>query len=458
MSSSSFSPLQFTGISQYSSDFQQILSRAVSIAQIPVMALTNQQTSILSQETTLGNLNTAVSSVGSALKALGNVGSGQALIGTSSDESVVSATATGASSPASYTITNVTSIASAASERSAVSYGPTDAVSSTGNMKLVYGGKEYKFTLDAGKNNLAGVRDAINNLGAGVTATVLTPSSGSYLAISANSPGATTLQLIDDPTGAAKNVITSTNQGTNTNFKLNGIDVSAPGLNVNSVIPGITLTFKGTTTANQTVNIGLSSNRSQMSNSLQTLVSSYNSLQSQLSHQFGSSGGALSGNNILYQIRQAMSSIVQYQGSTTMGNLADLGIEMSNTGQMSFNQTTFNGLSDSQIAAAASLLGSSTSGIGGLERKFNAISDPVTGSVALQTKQWDAANQRIAQQISERNSAISRLQASINQRLQAADASIAGLTTQQSTLTASITSLSYVSYGYNSDASGSKQI
>jgi flagellar capping protein FliD len=220
------------------------------------------------------------------------------------------------------------------------------------------------------------------------------------------------------------------------------------------VIPGITLTFKGTTTTNETVNVSLSTDRSQISSALQTLVNNYNGLQTQLTGQFGTHS-LLGGNNILYQIRQAMSSIVQYQGTGSMSSLTNLGIELSQTGQMSFNAATFNGLSDSQIAAASSLFGSSTGGIGGLEKKFNDISDPVTGTVAAQTKQWDLANQRITAQIADRNASIEALQKSMNQRLQAADASIAQLETQQNALKASITSLSYVSYGYNSDPSSS---
>jgi flagellar hook-associated protein 2 len=460
-SSASFAPLQFTGISQYSTDFQQILNRAVSIAQIPITQLTGQQTQIDSEETALGNLNSAVASVGAALQSIGRLGAGQALTATSSDAAVVTATGTGATAGASYSITNVTSIASAASEVSQSGYADATStpVSTTGTMKLVYGSNSYTITLGAGQNNLAGVRDAINNLGIGVTASVLNTggTNGNYLSVSASSPGATTLQLVDDPSGGANNVLTSNNQGKNTVFNLNGIPISTPGTTVSSVIPGVTLQFKGTSAPNETVNVNLSTNRDQISSALQGLVTAYNTLQSQMAAQFTTSGSVLSGNNILYQIRQAMSSIVQYQGGGSMGNLANLGIEMQDSGQMTFDQTTFDGLPDSQISAAMSLLGTSATGIGGLQQTFNAISDPVSGSVAAQTQQWQAASQRISAQIATRTAQVQALQASMNQRLQAADASIAQLETQQNTLNASITSLDYVSYGYNTSTTGSKQ-
>jgi hypothetical protein len=68
-------------------------------------------------------------------------------------------------------------------------------------MQLVVGSATSTFTL--ANNNLVSLRDKINSLGAGVTASILTTSDGNYLTISANATGATTLQLIDDPVTAA---------------------------------------------------------------------------------------------------------------------------------------------------------------------------------------------------------------------------------------------------------------
>ena len=459
-SGSLFTPLQFTGISQYSSDFQSILTRAVSIAQLPVQALQNQQANIQQEETELTTLGTAASAVGHALQALGQLGSGQALSATSSDSNVVTATNTGASAGTSYSITNVTSLASAASETSKISYasGTSTPVSSTGTMKLVYGSNSYTINLASGQNNLVGLKSAINNLGAGVTASILTAGSVDYLAVAANNPGATTLQLNDDPTGANTNILTSANQGKNTVFSLNNIPISEPNTTINDVVPGLTLNFTGTTASNETVSINLATNRSQISSALQTLVTSYNALSSQENTEFGTGGGLLSGNNIIYQIRQAMSSIVQYQGSGSMGNLANLGIEMDQNGKMSLNQQTFNALSDSQIASSLQLLGSSTTGIGGLQQAFNSLTDPIAGTIQQQQSQWSTTSTNLTNQIATKTTQIQAMEQTLNRQLQAADATAAQLASQQSILTASITSLAYTSYGYNTSATTTKSI
>jgi flagellar hook-associated protein 2 len=449
-SSSLFTPLQFTGISQYSSDFQSIINRAVSIASLPLQALSNHKTDIDKEETLLSSLGTAVSSVATSIQSLSKLGTNKALSASTTDSTVVTATATGATAATSYSISEVTSIASSASETTTTGYADsnTTTVSTSGTLQLVYGSQNYTLNLTSAQNNLVGVRDAINALGAGVTASILTTASGNYLSISANSPGATTMQLNDN--GATPpNILTSLNQGTNTNFKLNGIAISEPSTTINDVIPGLTLTISGKTSSGETVGVKLATDRSQITSALQTLVSNYNTLADQVNAQIGSNAGLLTGNNIVYQIRNAMSQLVQYQGSGSMSNLANLGIEIGSDGHMSLNQDTLTGLSDSEISQVFTLFGSDTTGIGALQKTFTTISDPVTGAIKAQQDQWTAVDQRIADQMSAMTDKIAAMQQSLNKRLQAADASLAQLQSQQSLLTSSIDSLNYTTYGKN---------
>ena len=47
------SPLTFVGVSQFSADFQTILSRAVQIAELPIKALQNRDLDTLQKKTLL---------------------------------------------------------------------------------------------------------------------------------------------------------------------------------------------------------------------------------------------------------------------------------------------------------------------------------------------------------------------------------------------------------------------
>ena len=458
-----FAPVTFTGVSQYSSDFQSVLTRQQAIDQIPVTEIQNQLSDIASRDTSLGTLSSAVSALGQTLQTIGGLGSGGSLSATTTDATAVTATVTGATSPSSYSITNITSVASAASETTTQGYADTTTapVSVAGTLSLVAGTFTYPITLATGQNNLAGLEAAINAIpDSGVTASILTTgsgSSGNYLSVTANNTGATTLQLNDTSTGA--DILTSSNQGSDTNFLLNGIAVDQPGPTISNVIPGVTLNILGPTSSGETVGVNVTSDSSLISSALQALATNYNAVATQVNAQVGSNAGLLLGNNIISQISQALSQLVQYQAPGTGGvsNLANLGIEIGSDGTMDFNQTTFNGLSDSQIASAFTLLGSATSGIGGLQTAFNAISGSGTtiGTIADQQSTDTAATTRLNAQITTLQTQIKTSETTLSAQLEAADAAVANLASEQSLLTSSIASLNFDSFGYQSQSTAS---
>ncbi len=562
----SISPLTFTGVSTFSEDFQTIIDRAVSIAKLPVTLLENKQTDIIQEKMLAGNLSSAVGELATAVKALGTLGENQGIAATSSNSTKVSVASTTGDSPAVYTISDITSIATAASERSVTGYATGNtAVSTDGHLQLVVGSHTYNITLAEGKNNLAGLRDAINALGAGVTASVLTTGTGdtpNYLSVTANSvgattltltdvpadtsvaflsatnqgdeltpasetsltgfattdstevsadshmslvfgtqtydftldtgknnldglvekinglgagvtasitvggdsqyhltvtadnPGATTLSLSDIQSGPTTALLTTANQGANTVFKLNGVQVTKSSTLINDVVPGVSFNILDTTDSGETVTLTLSQDRTKLSSALQNLATKYNAVRDQVNAQIGESAGLLSGSNLIRATQDAMRSLMQAQGSGTIRNLTALGIEFSKSGEMSFNESStdanavsFDKLTSSQIADAFDFLGSTTSGLGVLYKRFTDISDPVSGMVKSQTDQWDKTDDRITEQIDTLTDRINLMQTTLKTKLQQADTLLATLESQQNTLTATLTSLKYVNYG-----------
>lgn len=568
----SIAPLTFTGVSTFSNDFQTILSRAVSIANLPVTALTNQQTDIQSEKMLASGLSAAIAAMGSSLGSLATLGSNGGMVATSTDSTKVTATASGAPSGATYSITNITSIARAASETSVVGYpgwqlsaayapltgdstnpdsqsltftvndssgvpqtttvqlvassanltlaGAVSAintalqattnpalmgitasagsvagtisftsnssssfqvafgaetgvdatggfaattqtstgapVSTTGTLELNLGGAKTTIVLAPGKNNLAGLSEAINNLKLGVTASVLTTGTGSfpnYLSLSANQTGATTLTLVDDPAGSNTSLLSATNQGANTAFQLNGLNVTRSNAVVSDLVPGVSFSLNGLTTAGQSVGISLASDRTKISNALQDLVTKYNAVSGLVNAQIGPAAGLLSGNPLIVQTRQALFSMLNStSGSNGLQSLSGLGIELSNSGVMSFNSGTFAALSDSQISDAYSFLASTTVGPRAMQSQFTQLSDPLTGAIKAQLDQYDATDKRITDQVADLTLRINAMQAALQSKLQVADSLLASLASTQSMLTSSIQSMNFTSYGYQSTA------
>ncbi len=455
-------PLTFTGVSTFSNDFQSILTRANSIAQIPITALQNQQANILSEKQLVTSLESAMSDLTTSVTNLGTLGSTESLQTTSSDPSVVVDSST-LTTPASYAITNITSVATAASETSLWGYADADstAVSTSGTFRLVIGGTTYPpvtsdpITLDAAHNNLNGLSDAINALGAGVTATVLSSGSGAtpyYLSISANSTGANAIQLVDQGTSA--NVMTSLNPGANADFDLNGLNIVSPTNVISNAVPGLVFTIAGQPAGNQPVTISAASDSAALSSALQDFVTKYNAVETQLTAQIGPSAGLLTGNDLIYGIQSEMRDLLNYNGASTgtIQNLTDLGIEMdkSGNGTMSLNQTTFDALTPAQISGAWSFLGSATTGFGGLSANLSAFSDPILGEIQAQQTEFDTTYENLNDTVNNMTAQATAMQTTLIAKLQAADTLCASLQSEQQMLSASIQSLNFSSFGYSS--------
>jgi flagellar hook-associated protein 2 len=536
--SSATGTLYFTGVSTYSSDFQQIVARAVAIAQQPVTALQTQVTDNTNKNTTLQALDPAVAAVGSDVAAIGALAASQGLTASSSNSGIVSVINTGATAPATYTVSDITSLASAASETSLTGYTATQSVSASGTVNLVVGSKTYSLDLTgAGQNNVTGLAKAINNAGAGVNATILTAGSQDYLVVSASNSGATTLQvnnfqdLVSNTgtgsetslqtyadatttpvsangqlslvagsttynlnisgnnnlnglaqainnagagvtatvTGSAGSyslslaaagpttiqlndnqaLVSNTNQGSNASFLLNGIPVTQSSNNVTGVIPGVSFTLQNTDPSGS-VTLSLASDGSQLSTALQSLVTDYNTLVAQVQTQQGPTAGPLGGDIVINQISGDMQQLVTYwnpNSASSIRSLSDVGISLSDSGQMSFDQNTFNALSDTQLADAFKFLGSSTTGFGALASNFTQLTDPISGMIQMEEAGLTTENTSINGQITTLNAQVAQVQASATAQAQQADALVAQLQSEQNTLDASIQSLNYVLYG-----------
>jgi flagellar hook-associated protein 2 len=218
-------PLAFSGISQYSSDFQTILQRVTTIASFPLNQLKNEQADVAAKRQLTRELNSSVKLLGDRMTALRDVAANRAVSASSSNTSKLTIDSVNTDTLTTYNITEVSSTAKAASETTLIAYenSASTPVSATGELKLTVDGTDYEISLGEGQNNLVGLRNRINSLGAGVTASILTvDGSTNYLSITANSNGAKPITLTDDPDGAATALLTSANPGSNLNFKLNG--------------------------------------------------------------------------------------------------------------------------------------------------------------------------------------------------------------------------------------------
>ena len=74
--SSSPAPITFNGSSTYSSAFQQVITRAVSIASLPLQSLQQSVSTLTTQQSTLSTIGADFSALQTAIQALGSATGG----------------------------------------------------------------------------------------------------------------------------------------------------------------------------------------------------------------------------------------------------------------------------------------------------------------------------------------------------------------------------------------------
>jgi flagellar hook-associated protein 2 len=448
------SPLTFTGISKYSGDFQTILTRVTTIASFPLEQLKNEQSDITQKAQLSNELNETVKVFQEKLTALATAADDKAIRASTSNSAKLSVDSVNTDLATAYSITEVTSLATAAAETSLNSFASSSAtnVSASGSLSLTVGADTYNFTLAAPENSLVGLRDKINSLGAGVTATILTVSpTENYLSVTANGTGQRTLSLTEDPTGTPSNFLSSTNQGTNLSFKLNGVSVSRTSNQVNDLIPGVSFTLKGTTSGSESLGITLASDRSAISSPLEEFVESYNTLQTKVGAQVGFSAGLLSGDILVREAQDVLRRTASFgSASGALQNWSDLGVTFTQSGEMTFDKSQFDALADSDLNDVFRFF-ASEDGLGELNERLSAFTDEVTGLAKVAIDQYERTNQRLNDQIAEMTERVSVLRDSYMQKLQFADALLGRLEGQESIVDASIQSLNLSLYGKNQD-------
>ena len=100
---SSLIPVTFNGTSKYAADLQQVITRAVRLASMPLTILQNQQSDTSHKISAVQSLQSLITKFSDAVDALSTSNS-NTLTATVSDESVLKATASSGALPGTYTV------------------------------------------------------------------------------------------------------------------------------------------------------------------------------------------------------------------------------------------------------------------------------------------------------------------------------------------------------------------
>jgi flagellar hook-associated protein 2 len=425
--------------SQYSSDLQQVLSRAVAIASLPLTQLNNAMTTLQSRSTALSSLNGKFSALQTALQ-----GVSSAAVSTSaqvSDSSVLSAQSDLTASAGSYTIhVTVAGSPSSALSISGVQDPSTQSISSASSFTLTVDGTPVTVTPSA--NSLSSLADAINSSGANVTASVVnlgSPSAPNYqLSLQSTKLGNITLQLSD----GTNDLIGTLSAGVPAQYQVNGQPATPISSDSSTVIiaPGVTVDLLGTGDSTVTV----SKNSSAQENALSSFVAAYNASLNELSTNRGQGGGALTGDSLIYTLSQSLRDMTGFTGgSGSAQNLTDLGLTFDKTGQLNFDQSVFESVAAAHPGDVSAFLGAADTGgfLKNAADTLNGLEDPTNGIIETTISSAQTAIDNQNQKISDEQDRIDALTASLTSKIDAADALIASLEQQKTYFTTLFTDM-----------------
>lgn len=310
-------------------DLSSILDSLTAAQKATLTPISNQQSSFTAKLSAYGTLKSALTTFQTANTALSKADLFSAT-STTSSTTAFSATTAGNAIAGKYTI-SVTHLAQAQTLTTRTTRDDTKTAIATSDSKLTIqqGGDKDPISIDisAANSSLSGIRDAINNAKAGVSASIINVGNGEYrLSVTSNDTG-------------LDNAMTLSVSGDDALQSFMGYDVAIENSSntISDALENITLNLNDVTTGNQTLTITQDTSKAQTAikdwvNAYNSLIDTFSSLTKYTAVDAGadsqnSSNGALLGDSTLRTIQTQLKSMLSNTvSSSNYKTLAQIGI------------------------------------------------------------------------------------------------------------------------------------
>lgn len=388
-------------------DFGQVVDQLVKVQHLPIDALTQKKATLQSKLTEYGSLTDKLLALQAAGDSLRLATAFDRSSTTVSDPTALTASAASTTTPGSYLI-RVTQLAQS---HQITNKGATAVASSTTD---IVSGASATFTFRIGTGTdqtvtlsdtatLQDLQTGINDLGAGVTASIInagsdtTPAyrliltataSGESNAITIVADG-TTLDFANgsgtggvDTLQAAQDAIAIVGDPT-----LNPVTLQRSGNVITDAIPGVTLSLTNTTGTN-TVSVNVTRDNGAVKANIQNFVKAYNDIvtfvNKDTAYDVTTKKGATLYNEtsvkgFVSQLRSALSAPIG--GLTTYGSVGEIGFQTNRDGTITVDNTKLDGALNSNYNAVKSLFINQTT-VAGVAQRVNQAIDAMNGAVS----------------------------------------------------------------------------
>jgi flagellar hook-associated protein 2 len=383
-------------------DVNSIVTQLMTLEQRPIGTLNTKEAGFQAKLTAYGSLKGAFSAVQSAAKALTVATTFTSRTVAVSDPTILSAAADTTATAGSYAV-EVTQLAKYHAVRSNTAYAATTETLNTGTLAIKVGvGATVNVTIDSSNNTLAGIRQAINDANAGVTATIVNTGTTNRLVLTSNtlgSAGTVDVAVTEDGIGPYDHALAdlkSTGLGTilvetqaadDAQFKINNIAINRSSNTVGDAIGGVTLNL----TKLGTTSVAISKNTGATATAINAFVKAYNDAVKQLQSvstydAANKRASVLTGDGTARSIGTELRTLVQTAVSGISGGIAtlsDIGIALQKDGTLVVDSAKLNTALTDPAKDVASLFSSTTTGNTGIAVRFYDALDGIVGSSGL---------------------------------------------------------------------------
>jgi len=420
---------------------QEAVTEALAALAQPEVQWQNEQAVLQTQTTDLNQIESDVNSLATALTSLGDPAGALAQMTTSSsDSSVVTATAVNGAASGNHTVV-VNNVATTASWYSASVSDPTAPLPPGSFTIQVGNGTPTQITVGNGVNSMNDLATAINGMNLGVTANVVTDSNGSRLSIVANNSGAANNITISNDTTIA---FTQAVAGQDASLTVDGIPIDSATNTVSGAVNGVTFNLLSAA-PNTPVNISVSPNTNAAATAVQNFVSAYNTVVGDVNTQYAVSAnnqeGPLAGDSTLSLLQSDLLSVAGYSiGTGAVESLGDLGITMNKDGTLTVDTATLDSAIQNNFSAVQSFMqGTSSNGfVSFINNQMSSLTDPTNGAFTVDLQSISNENQDLQNQINNFQTYLQQQQVILTAEFNQADIALQQLPAEEAQINAEL--------------------
>ncbi|HEX7873714.1 MAG TPA: flagellar filament capping protein FliD [Sphingobium sp.] len=348
------------------------------------------------------------------------------------------------------------------------------AVAGTGTLTLTVGSgtdaKTYDIALTSPKNTLADLATAINDKKSGVTASVVTDSSGTRIVMKGATGSTSGFTLAPSATSGAvapdsllsrftfdgtttanstTNAMTRTQEALNAQISIDGVAMEFPTNVVDTAIPNLRIDLNS---ASPGTSVTLATNQpvSTMSDLVQDFVSTYNTMKSALNLSTRSSAntpGLLSNDSGVRDMSNQLAKLTSMQLSATgpYKTLADIGVSTNRDGTLTVDTARLSKVLADNPAAVTQMLNPTTTstdspGLGGALKTVTDYLNAEKGPLATSSNTYDKLKTELEKQLDTLDTKMTDYEAQLTKTYTAMQTRLTAMKATQTYLTQQIDS------------------